>query len=159
MIAYQDCVVLIWLCIRVYKFLLVDVFQVFLFLFFWHLLNIVKKKKKRNYDGSLQCIFCRETGKQNIKQLSEERLWSVKSASERQQDNFFGTVEKLKRDGLVIASHRACISSYTSKTHTDRYLKSYCYYNLIYSRILIIIKNMYIYNSQITNKDNKIKQK
>ena len=71
----------------------------------------------------LQCIFCKETGKQNIKQLSEERLNSVKSASERGQDNFFDTIEQLKRDGLVIASHRDCISTCTSKTHIDRYLK------------------------------------
>ena len=35
----------------------------------------------------------------------------------------------------------------------------YYYYNFIYSRIIRISKNMYIYNSQITNKVNKIKQK
>ena len=33
------------------------------------------------------------------------------------------------------------------------------HYNFIYSRIIRIIKNMYIYNSQITNKDNKIREK
>ena len=33
------------------------------------------------------------------------------------------------------------------------------YYNFIYSRIIKINKNMYIYNSQIANKVNKIKQK
>ena len=55
------------------------------------------------------CIFCKETGKQNIKQLSEKRLTSVKSASERRQNNFFDTIEQLKRDGLVIAFH--CLPS------------------------------------------------
>ena len=35
----------------------------------------------------------------------------------------------------------------------------YYYYNFIYSRLIKINKNMYIYNSQITNKVNKIKQK
>ena len=71
----------------------------------------------------LQCIFCNETGKENIKQLSEERLRSVRSATERRQDNFFDTIEQLKRNGLVIGSHRDCISTYTSKTHIDRFLK------------------------------------
>ena len=71
----------------------------------------------------LQCIFCKETDKQNIKQLSEERLSLIKSASERRQDNFFGAIEQLKRDGLVIASHRDCISTYTSKIHVDQHLK------------------------------------
>ena len=65
----------------------------------------------------LQCIFCEETGKQNIKQLSEERLSSAKSTSERRQDNFFDPIEQLKQDGSVIASHRDCLSTYTSKTH------------------------------------------
>ena len=31
--------------------------------------------------------------------------------------------------------------------------------NFIYSRIIKIIKNRYIYNSQLRNKDNKVKQK
>ena len=35
----------------------------------------------------------------------------------------------------------------------------YYYYNFIYSRIIKIIKNIYVYNSLITNKDNKIEQK
>ena len=67
---------------------------------------------------------CKETGEQNIKQLSEERLSSVKSASKRRQGNFFDTIEQLKRNGLVISSHRDFISTYTSKTHIDRYLKN-----------------------------------
>ena len=54
--------------------------------------------------GVLPCIFCKETGKQNIKQLSEERLSLVKSTSQRRQDN-------------------ACISTYTSKTHIYQHPK------------------------------------
>ena len=52
----------------------------------------------------LQRTFCIETGKQNIKQLPEEPLSSVKLASERRQGNFFDTTEELKRDALVTAS-------------------------------------------------------
>ena len=47
----------------------------------------------------------------------------IKSTSERRQDNFFDTIEQLKRDGLVIASHQDCISTYTTKTQIVRYLK------------------------------------
>ena len=71
----------------------------------------------------MQFTFCKETGKQTIKQLSKARLSLVKSASARWQDNFFDTIEQLKQVGLVIASHRDCISTYTSKTHINRYLK------------------------------------
>ena len=31
----------------------------------------------------LQCIFCKENGKENIKELSEERLSLLKSPNER----------------------------------------------------------------------------
>ena len=71
----------------------------------------------------MQFTFCKETGKQTIKQLSKARLSLVKSASARWQDNFFDTIEQLKQVGLVIASHRDCISTYTSKTHINRYLR------------------------------------
>ena len=53
--------------------------------------------------------FCKKPDKQYIKQLSEERLRSVKSPSEPQQDNFFDTIENIKRNCLVIASHRVCM--------------------------------------------------
>ena len=39
------------------------------------------------------------------------------------------------------------------------YYYYYYYYNFIYSRIIQIIKNMYTYNSQLTSKDDKVKQK
>ena len=71
----------------------------------------------------LQRTFCIETGKQNIKQLPEEPLSSVKLASERRQGNFFDTTQELKRDALVTASHHDFISTFTSKTHIERHLK------------------------------------
>ena len=38
-------------------------------------------------------------------------------------------------------------------------LNYYTYQNFIYSQIMKIIKNMFLYNSQITNKDSEQKQK
>ena len=65
----------------------------------------------------MECIFCKEIGKQNIKQLSEERLSPVKSVNECRQFLWYHrTVE-------TIPSYRNCISTYTSKTYIYRYLK------------------------------------
>ena len=51
------------------------------------------------------------------------------------------------------------IGGYIGGMYGIKYYYCYFYYNFIYSRIIKIIKNMYIYDSQITNKQNKIKQK
>ena len=61
--------------------------------------------------------------KEAIKELTDSRLESMLNASETRKDGFYsGVVERFKREGITLASHRSCISTYTSKQHISRYL-------------------------------------
>ena len=63
------------------------------------------------HDVELKCIFenCSKSGKE-IKPLSEIRLQSITWASEECADKFSETVERLKANGVVLASHRSCFN-------------------------------------------------
>ena len=74
----------------------------------------------------LTCIFTNcTTSKEEIKKFSEDRLASIAKASEQREDGFnIAVVLKLKADGVTLASHRSCVSSYTSKLHIARCKKT-----------------------------------
>ena len=76
------------------------------------------------HDVELKCIFenCSKSGEE-IKPLSEVRLQSIACASEERADKFSETVERLKANGVVLASYRSGVSTYTSWNHIVRYLQ------------------------------------
>ena len=73
-------------------------------------------------DG-LTCIFpaCKGLKKQPVKELTDVRISSIEKASIERNDGFYvNVVEKLKADGIPLASHRDCVSTYTSAHHYSR---------------------------------------
>ena len=74
----------------------------------------------------LRCVldFCDQAKAEDIKQWSEKRLDSVISARERCEDNFHVTIEQLKENNISLASHRNCVSTYTSSTHIEIFKKT-----------------------------------
>ena len=72
-------------------------------------------------DVELKCIFenCSKSGEE-IKPQSEVRLQSIVCASKERADKFSETVEHLKANGVVLAIHRSCVSTYTSSNHIAR---------------------------------------
>ena len=55
--------------------------------------------------------------------MGDDCIRSMKNASLKRGDDFATTIEDLKAKGTVPASHRSCVSSYTSKHHIERYVK------------------------------------
>ena len=56
-----------------------------------------------------------------VQSISEKRLRSIREASKLRKDSLCSNLPSLNQDNLVV--HKNCPSTYTSKTHIDRYLK------------------------------------
>ena len=56
-----------------------------------------------------------------VQSISEKRLRSIREASKLRKDFLCSNLPSLNQDNLVV--HKNCPSTYTSKTHIDRYLK------------------------------------
>ena len=70
------------------------------------------------------CIFnCQRT--EELKLLSKERLQGIIKASKTRDDDFHQQLPTLDeyKDSHQLHCHRNCVSTYTSKTHIERYLK------------------------------------
>ena len=67
--------------------------------------------------------FCDQARTDDIKQWSEKLLDSVIAAGKRNEDNFHVTIGQLKENHISLASHRNCVSTYSSSTLIDRSLK------------------------------------
>ena len=72
----------------------------------------------------MECILpqCSKPAKEDVKPMADDRIPSVMNASFKRGDDFGTTIEYLKAKGTVLASHRSCVSSYTSH-HIERYVK------------------------------------
>ena len=76
--------------------------------------------KKMEHDVELKCIFenCSKSGEE-IKPLSEVRLQSIACASEERADKFSETVERLKANGVVLASQKLCFNIHIVESHCE----------------------------------------
>ena len=72
----------------------------------------------------MECILPQysKPAKEYVKPMADDRIPSVMNASFKRGDDFATTIEYLKAKGTVLASHRSCVSSYTSH-HIERYVK------------------------------------
>ena len=74
-------------------------------------------------EKELKCIFTNCNSSEEVTELSQTRLISIAGASEKREDDFSEVIEKLKTDGVVLASHRSRVSTHTSTSHIARFLK------------------------------------
>ena len=58
--------------------------------------------------------------------MSDERMQSVTHSSIKRENNFNARLNSLKAEGVILACHRSCVSSYTSQHHIDRYVRKHC---------------------------------
>ena len=72
-----------------------------------------------------ECIFkeyltnC--SGGSDLQDITEKRLSSIHEASKKRTDSLSSFLSGLTKEHLV--AHRNCLSTYTSETHIQRYLK------------------------------------
>ena len=75
------------------------------------------------------CIFHNNTqvkcsGSGELNKISKERLTSIAEKSKIRKDNLHVEIETLTLcENLDLACHRNCVSTYTSDTHIQRYIK------------------------------------
>ena len=73
----------------------------------------------------VECILpqCSNPAKEGVKPMSDDGICSVKNASFKRGDEFVTMIEDLQVKGTVLASHKNCVSFYTSQHHIECYVK------------------------------------
>ena len=75
--------------------------------------------------ASLKCTIpdCKNPAKEEIKLMSDECIQSVTHSSIKHEDKFNERLNSLKAEGVILACHRSCGSSYISQQHINRYVR------------------------------------